>query len=299
MNISGMGFTGTDIGGFAEQPTGELFARWVQLGVFHPFCRVHSSGHHGDQEPWSFGKDVLDIVRSFIELRYQLLPYLYTMFWEYIQYGTPMIKPLFYFDQEDSQTHFRTDEFIFGNHILVCPILEPHSQGRRMYIPRGTWINFWTGERFVGGEEVWVDATMETIPIFIKEGACIPKYPIQQYVGEKKIEELAIDVYFSTEPTKSRIYADGGDGYDYKKGRFSLRTLQVKGRHNDFVINQHKEGDYDAEYKTFKLVIHNLPFTIKSIYVDDQRFNSGFESVDNKTIITIDKNFSQFHITGE
>jgi alpha-glucosidase len=298
MNISGAGFTGTDIGGFAEQPTAELFTRWVQLGVFHPFCRVHSSGHHGEQEPWSFGKDVTDIVRSFIEIRYTLLPYLYTMFWEYIQHGTPMIKPLFYYDQEDMQTHFRTDEFMFGNHILVCPILEPNTHGRRMYIPRGTWINWWTGERVVGGEEVWVDSTMETIPIFVREGACIPKYPVQQYVGEKKIEELQIDVYFSEEKTKSRIYADGGDGYDYKKGRFSLRTLEVVGRPDSLVINQHKEGDYDAEYQKFKLVIHNLPFEVKSIYVDDKRADYVVTKVGNTYELVVDKNFSQFHITG-
>jgi alpha-glucosidase len=220
------------------------------------------------------------------------------MFWEYIQHGTPMIKPLFYYDQEDMQTHFRTDEFMFGNHILVCPILEPNTLGRRMYIPRGTWINWWTGERVVGGEEVWVDATMETIPIFVREGACIPKYPVQQYVGEKKIEELQIDVYFSEEKTKSRIYADGGDGYDYKKGRFSLRTLEVLGRTDSLVINQHKEGDYDAEYQKFKLVMHNLPFEVKSIYIDDKRYDATVTKVGNTYELVVDKNFSQFHITG-
>lgn len=299
MNLSGMGFTGTDIGGFAEQPTGELYARWIQLGVFHPFCRTHSSGHHGEQEPWSFGKDVTDIARKFIEIRYTLLPYLYTMFWEYIQHGVPMIKPLVYFDQADQQTHFRTDEFIFGNDILVCPILEPHSHGRRMYIPRGTWINWWNGERVVGGEEVWVECTMETIPLFIREGACIPKYPVQQYVGEKKIEELEIDIYFSLEQSKSRIYADAGDGYDYKKGRFSLRTLHTIGREDSLVLNQHKEGDFSAEYNNFKLRIFNLPFEVKSIYVDN--LPADFEPAKNGTSLefSVNKDFSQIHITAK
>ena len=142
MSMSGMGFTGSDIGGFAEQPSGELYARWIQLGVFHPFCRTHSSGDHGEQEPWSFGTEVIDITRKFVELRYQLLPYLYTMFWNYVNDGTPMLKPLVYFDQEDMHTHYRTDEFIFGNQILVCPILEPNAQGRRMYLPKGNWYNY-------------------------------------------------------------------------------------------------------------------------------------------------------------
>ncbi|MEP6803698.1 MAG: TIM-barrel domain-containing protein, partial [Flavobacterium sp.] len=131
MSISGMGFTGSDIGGFAEQPTGELYARWIQLGVFHPFCRTHSSGDHGNQEPWAFDEEVINITRKFVSLRYQLLPYLYTMFWQYIEEGIPMLKPLVYYDQDDTQTHYRNDEFIFGNQILVCPILEPNAVGRR------------------------------------------------------------------------------------------------------------------------------------------------------------------------
>jgi alpha-glucosidase len=79
------GFTGSDIGGFAEQPSGDLYARWIQL-CFSSFCRTHSSGDHGDQEPWAFDEEV-DITRKFVNLRYQLLPYLYTMFWQYIEEG--------------------------------------------------------------------------------------------------------------------------------------------------------------------------------------------------------------------
>ncbi len=117
-------------------------------------------------------------------------------------------------------------------------------------------------------------------------------------MGEKKIEELQIDVYFSEEKSKSRIYADGGDGYDYKKGRFSLRTLEVIGHSDSMVINQHKEGDYDAEYQKFKLVMHNLPFEVKSIYIDDKRYDATVTKVGNTYELVVDKNFSQFHITG-
>jgi alpha-glucosidase len=299
MNLSGMGFTGTDIGGFAEQPTPELYARWVQLGVFHPFCRTHSSGHHGEQEPWSFGEEVLNVVRSFIELRYTLLPYIYTMFWEYVKYGKPMIKPLYYVDQEDSQTHYRTDEFLFGDSILVCPILEANASGRRMYMPRGKWVNFWTGEEVVGGKEVWVDATLETIPVFVKSGSAIPRYPVQQYVGEKVIDELGIDVYYTEGSVRSKIYTDSGDGYDYAKGRYSLRNIHITGRKNDLVISQHKDGDYDASYKRFKLNIHNLPFEVKSVYIDNERAEVITEKLGGNTFLVVDKDFGEIHITGK
>jgi len=100
------------------------------------------------------------------------------------------------YDQLDPQTHYRTDEFVFGNQILVCPVQEPNAKGRRLYIPRGNWYNYWTRDYVKGGLEQWVDADLDTIPLFIKEGAIIPKYPIQQYVGEKKIEELKLEVYY-------------------------------------------------------------------------------------------------------
>ncbi|MBX9851251.1 MAG: DUF4968 domain-containing protein, partial [Cytophagaceae bacterium] len=97
--VSGISFCGSDIGGFIETPTGELFVRWIQLGVFHSFFRVHSSGDHGDQEPWSFGPEYEDLARKFIELRYQLLPYIYTTFWQYQKSGTPMLRPMTFLDQ--------------------------------------------------------------------------------------------------------------------------------------------------------------------------------------------------------
>lgn len=298
MCMSGMSHVGSDIGGFAEQPNGELFARWIQLGVFHPFCRVHSSGDHGDQEPWSFDPEVTDIVRSFIELRYQLLPYLYTMFYKYSTAGIPMLQPLVYFDQEDTQTHFRTDEFIFGEQILVCPVQEANAQGRRMYIPRGNWFNYWTDEVVVGGLEKWVVADLDKIPLFVKEGAMLPKYPIQQYVGEKNIEQLTLEVYYKNGVENSAVYEDAQDGYDYKKGRYSLRNFKLKGKGNELIIQQFKNGTFITSYETFKLNFHGLPFQIKSIEIDNEAVSLEDVKLSGNHSIEINKDFTELHIVG-
>lgn len=297
MSISGMGFTGSDIGGFAEQPSGELYARWIQLGVFHPFCRTHSSGDHGDQEPWSFDQEVVDITRKFVSLRYQLLPYLYTMFWEYIQDGVPMLKPLVYFDQEDAQTHYRTDEFLFGNHILVCPILEPNAQGRRMYLPKGNWYNYWTGELTPGKRELWVRTAYDEIPLFIKEGAIIPKYPVQQYVDEVDITELTLEVYYKLGKEKSYLYEDSHDGYDYNKGRYSVSTFSLNGRENQLIFQQHKEGKFELPYAKFRINLHGLPFEIQSVYIDNERATDAL-SEDGLSLL-VDRDFTEVHITGK
>lgn len=299
MAMSGFSFAGSDIGGFAEQPQGELFTRWIQLGIFHPFCRVHSSGDHGDQEPWAFDEDVTDIVRKFIELRYQLLPYLYTAFWHHVDQGTPILKSLVLYDQDDVQTHYRTDEFVFGENILVCPIIEQNARGRRMYIPRGNWYNYWTNERFKGGKELWVDADIESMPIFIKEGAIIPKYPIQQYVDELDFDEVTLDVYFKEGKEVSTLFDDANDGYDYTKGRYSLRTFKLSGKQNELIIQQHKEGKYTTKYKAFNLNIYGLPFKVKEIQVDNEVIDIKRLMVDKHSNIIIDKDFSELHIIGK
>ena len=298
MAMSGYSFAGSDIGGFAEQPDGELYARWIQLGAFHPFFRTHSSGDHGDQEPWTFGDEITDIVRKFIELRYELLPYLYTSFWQYLNEGTPILKSMVMYDQQDVQTHYRTDEFIFGDHILVCPIVEPNAKGRRMYIPKGKWFNYWNDMVIDGGKEMWVDADIDSLPIYIKEGAIIPKYPIQQYVGEKKIDEIVLEVYFKLGKEKSILFDDDNDGYDYKKGHYSLRTFNFSGKKNELIIQQHKAGKFITEYETFKLKLHGLPFKIAKIRLDNEETLFEKVKVNGDNTLIIDKNFNQLHIIG-
>ena len=261
--------------------------------------QVHSSGDHGDQEPWVFGEEITDIVRKFVEIRYQLLPYLYTAFWKHLDDGTPILKSLVLYDQEDHGTHYRSDEFIFGEQILACPIQEPNAKGRRMYIPRGKWYNFWTDEVVEGGKEMWVDADIDSMPIFIKEGAVIPKYPVQQYVGEKTFDEITLDVYYKEGKEVSKLYDDAHDGYDYKKGRFSLRTFKLTGKKEEFILQQHKRGDFNAQYSKFKIVLHNLPFTITSIQIDNVEVELDQSGTDKSQSITVDKEFTELHLFGE
>ena len=203
------------------------------------------------------------------------------------------------YDQEDHQTHYRTDEFVYGDKILVCPIQEQNAKGRRMYIPRGKWYNFWTDEIVEGGKEKWVDAEIDSMPIFIKEGAVIPKYPVQQYVGEKKIEEVTLDIYYKEGKESSKLFDDAHDGYDYTKGRYSLRTFKLTGRKKELILQQHKEGKFITEYEHFKLRIHGLPFDIKEIELDNQIIPLKHMKMNGTHSMTVDKNFTEIHIIGK
>jgi alpha-glucosidase len=290
MSTSGFSFVGSDIGGFIDHPTPELFVRWMQLAVFHPFFRTHSSGDHGEQEPWSFGEEALKIVRKYIELRYTLLPYIYTSFYQYVNEFTPMLKPISMFDQHDQDTLYRVDEFLMGDHMLVCPVLEPNAKSRYVYLPKGKWYNYWTSKVFDGGKEILADAPLDEIPIYIREGAVIPFYPVMQYVGEKQVDQLTIKVYYGGESINSYLYEDSGDGYDYEKGIYNRKKFKTQSTPEFFKMSLRTNGHYEPSYSTYKVVLHGLPFIPSRILVNDKEMdiNSGyFES--QSLVITMER----------
>jgi alpha-glucosidase len=209
-----------------------------------------------------------------------------------------MLKPLVYFDQDDFHTHYRTDEFIFGNQILVCPILEPNALGRRMYIPKGNWYNYWTNEMVEGKKELWIKSDFDQIPIFVKEGAVIPKYPVQQYVGELQFDEMTLDVYYKLGKEKSVVYEDAEDGYDYNKGRFSLRTFTLNGKAKELTILQHKEGTFETSYSNFKINLYGLPFKVKKIEVDNEKISLDSLKLNGDNSLVLYKDFTELHIIG-
>ncbi|WP_231403178.1 glycoside hydrolase family 31 protein [Hymenobacter guriensis] len=270
LSISGFSFVGSDIGGFIDTPDGELYVRWVALGAFHPFFRTHSSGDHGDQEPWSFGEQYMALAKSFIELRYRLLPYMYSTFWQYVTEGTPMLRPLAFLDQNDTDTYLRMAEFSLGDHLLVCPITQTGADGRWMYLPRGEWFYYWTDEPKTGGAEVWASAGLDRIPLFVRAGAVVPMYPLMQYVGQQTVEQLTLHVYYTEGETLSVLYDDGGEGYGYEKGQRTTRRFTVSGTGKALTLRQKIEGDYQPTYQTCQIILHGVPFAVDTLVVDGQ-----------------------------
>ncbi len=289
---SGISFAGSDIGGFIETPTGELYTRWIQLGIFHPFCRTHSSGDHGEQEPWSFGEEYADIVRKFIELRYQLLPYIYTTFWQYCTAGTPMLRQLQMMGQRDLETYYRMEEFCMGDHLLICPISQPDVDGRWMYLPKGDWFYYWTDEVYAGEQEVWAEADLNRIPLFVRAGAVLPFFPIMQYVGEKEIEELTLNVYRKRGKETSTMYEDAGDGYGYESGDANVKTFIFEGDEVVASLKQEKEGAYNPVYKSYKMVLHGFS-DVKEVICDGETLAlSSYNNEDyNAKVLNINIDF--------
>ena len=268
--MSGISHVGSDIGGFIEQPSGELFVRWLAMGIFHPLCRTHSSGDHGDQEPWSFGTKITDIARKFIELRYRLLPYFYTAFWQHSTEGTPFLKPLVCLDPDDVDTHNRDEEFGVGDSLLVCPVSQEGQDGRWLYLPEGKWFDFWNDNPEHGREEVWATAPLDRIPCFVRSGSVIAMDPVRQSTSHEPADVRELHVYDGVVTRESVLYEDSGEGYGYQDGDFCLRRFKVVGSEACLSLDQQREGEFDASYSRFEVYLHGLPKGNFAIHCDGQ-----------------------------
>ena len=298
MNICGMSFIGSDIGGFINSPDGELYLRWLQMAIFHPFFRTHSSGDHGDQEPWSFGENYAGLSKKAIEFRYKILPYIYTTFWQYVTNGTPMLRPLPFLDQHDTDTLHRMDEFGFGDSMLVCPISQPKVDGRWMYLPNGEWYNFYNDKPMASRMEFWAETAIDEIPIFVKAGAVLPMFPIQEYTGQIENPEVTLHVYYKNGEQESQLYLDAGEGYGYENGDYRRSDYKVIGIGETFIIEQKTEGNYQGISDKFEIRLHAIPGNINSIKSGNIDINFEEEVQDKKKIFVfkIDNNFEKIEI---
>jgi alpha-glucosidase len=297
LSMSGIPFCGTDIGGFSGEPDGELFTRWIQMGTFSPFMRAHSAGDTKEREPWSFGEPYTAINRKFIELRYKLLPYLYSTFWEHHRYGFPILRPVVMQEQDEIINQARQDEFTYGDKILVCPVMEPGQVSRKVYLPKGNWYNYWSNEMTEGGREVEVATPLETIPLFVKAGSIIPEYPVMQYVGEKEIEEVRLNVYYSDAPANSFFFEDYGETFAYEQDIYSEKKFVVSGKTGFMTIQQSMEGLYTPRYENYHFNVAGLPFVPHKIIADGKEVTEFAFDADTKILeFKFTKNFKHIEV---
>jgi len=237
--LSGLPLWGTDIGGFNPQPeyTGELHVRWFQFGAFNPLFRAHGRNWHlklpwgwdgGDGGPFESGNwraapeelknpAVEKICRQYLELRSRLMPYLYTAVREMHDTGLPIIRALWLHHPDDPKAVARGDEYLWGRDMLVAPVVEKGATSRRLYLPRGTWFDFWNDLRIEGGREINREVDLATTPLYVRAGAVLPMGPVRQYTSEPTTAPTTLVVYPGADGSSS-LYEDDGKSFDYRKG---------------------------------------------------------------------------------
>jgi len=267
MGLSGLQFSGADIGGISPVPSPELYTRWLQAGVLTPFCWTHSGGP-GNLEPWAFGNRLEEINRHSIELRYKLMPYLYTAFWEAAETGIPVMRPLLLEYPDDPMAVQQNDEFLLGRNLLIAPVTKDDESRRQVYLPRGVWYDFWTNRRAMGQQSLSVEAPLERIPIFVRGGAILPSQQLIQYAGQAAIDPLIFDIYPEGTST-AQYYEDDGISFDYQRGISLLQTLSVvPGAQGMTIELSARQGRYTPPARSLLIKVHNQRSKPRPVAID-------------------------------
>lgn len=283
LGLSGVAFTGPDTGGFSGSPSPELLVRWNQLSVFTPFFRNHTAVWTGDQEPWVHGERFESLNRAAIALRYRMLPYIYTAFWQCSQTGMPMMRPLFLAFPGDPATYAVEDEFTFGDHLLVAPVLQEGAARRKVYLPQGRWFDFWSGQAFDGPAVIEAQAPLGRLPLFARAGSVIPNWPVMQHVGERAPDPLTLHIFPGN--GESLLYEDAGEGWAHKEGVRRLSRFTLRSDEGRLTLRWAGQGDYLPPYSRVEVVLHGLDAPPTSVRADGQAVDAAWR--DGVAIATV------------
>ena len=271
LGLSGEPFVGSDVGGFIGRGSGELLVRSYQVSFLAPFCRNHKVIDGYDQEPWRFGKYYEDIIRKYLKLRYQLLPFLYTTLEESHRTGVPLFRPLLLNYQDDPNTYNLDDEFMVGRDLLVAPVLKPDLTSRLVYLPKGVWYDYWTNKKYQGGSMIQVEAPLDMVPMFIRGGAIIPTGPEMLYVGQKRFDPITFSIYpDETGSASTTLYEDDGLSPAYKQGAFRRSTIAATRVGVGYAVTLNApEGSYDPGLRELRFVVMSDRAARKTVTVKD------------------------------
>jgi alpha-glucosidase len=276
LSLSGINFCGMDVGGFMGTPTPELFTRWIQLGTFTPLFRAHTHYGSPDQEPWSFGDWYEEINKKFIQLRYQLMPYIYNSFYQSSIHNTPIMRPMIYEYQDDPNTLGMDDQFLFGDHLLIAPVYQQNQTARKVYFPKDEWYDLWTGEKIFGSTEKLVDAPLDKIPIFIKAGAIVPMQQVLNYVDEQPVDQLILHIYPKPGTSRDSLYEDDGTSFDYEQGIYCITPFEVNvGEDKIIFIAEQRIGKFSLGDRSYLVKIHDINLTPRKVELNGDRLTEA------------------------
>ena len=259
LGLSGQPFVGADIGGFGEASGGELLARWYQAAALSPFCRNHNAIGNPDQYPWSFGPEVEEICRKSIELRYRLLPYLYSAFVEASLTGAPVMRPMAWDFPEDRAVRELGDQYLLGPSLLIAPVLEAGGTSRSLTLPLGEWIDWHTGGSYRAGA-LTVRAPLGSIPIFVRAGSIVPMWPVAPPSTkgyDPETIELRVAVPADDGITTSTLLEDDGESFAFEQGERLTTNFTVSRMGRDLRVAASTEGKTYAGFarRAFKIVL--------------------------------------------
>jgi len=259
MGVSGIPFTGMDIGGFVGNPTPELFIRWMSLGVYSPLYRNHTNIEYSYREPWLLSAANTALVRASLERRYKLLPYLYSTFYQAHETGLPINRmlPIAYtYDDKVYNTKYQ-NQFLFGDALMVCPV-ESNKMAVETYFPGKTkWYRLSNDEVVTGSSSQWVAAPLNDLPVFVKESSIVPMQSVIQSTKEKGDGILYLHVWKGSSASVFKYYEDDGETYQYETGAYYKRTITYNPTENTLTLSP-VTGTYKSRFESVRVVLHGF-----------------------------------------
>lgn len=281
LSMSGQPFVGADIGGFIGYPSGELFARWLELGVFTPLMRAHSAIGEKNKEPWEYGDTWTDVNRRTIGLRYQMLPYIYNVMAEASATGLPAMRAMIFAYPSNPSFSNCQDQFLFGDNLLVAPVLVPDVSQRSVRLPEGTWYDYWSDSVVTGPASVTVSAPVDRLPIFVKAGTVLPTQQIIQSTAFAAGNPLTFTAFPGAEGIEchSTYYEDDGHSFEYEKGVYAKRTVsQVTGQGTTTLRFSRCEGSYIPPERRVVIALRHLTGKPGRVTVNGDVVREGSDS---------------------
>ncbi len=258
-SLSGIPYWTTDIGGFFignpnDPAYRELFVRWFQYGTFCPIFRVHGTRTTNQNELWSYGPEAQSILTQFDRLRYELMPYIYSVAWMTTNESYTPMRPLVMDFRSDVRAQNIGDQFLFGPAILVNPVTEPGATMRHLYLPKTKWYDFWSGHAADGGKSVDAPATLDRLPLYVRAGSIVPMGPDVEYAAEKPADPIELRVYRGADGSFT-LYEDENDNYDYEKGAYATIPSHWDDATHSLTIGERK-GQFSGmlQTRTFRVV---------------------------------------------
>jgi oligosaccharide 4-alpha-D-glucosyltransferase len=287
MGMMGMGYTHSDLGGFAggEVFDQEMYIRWLQYGVFQPIYRPHAQDNIAP-EPVFHDEITKNITREFIKLRYQLLPYTYTMAYQNATTGMPLMRPLFFADESNNALFDNKTAYLWGDAFLVSPITSANIKEQAVTVPKGVWFDYWTDTPYVGGAEVTVPVSLENIPVLVKAGAFVPMIESINNTNDYSSKQLTVHYYADTSVTtsKGQMYEDDGKTQGaIKHGAYDLLNFSATNTTAALSFDFNKEGGGYKSAPTTRdvtLVLHNMTTLPKRVLLDNVVLNESQYSFD-------------------
>lgn len=258
LGLSGIPFSGYDLGGFAGEATKSLYARWMSIAAFSPLFRAHSMINSNDAEPWAFGEEVEEISRTYMKLRYKLLPTLYSKFRQSSKTGLPIAASLAISYSTDPMIfiHAYQNQYLFCDAFLIAPV-ESYKEITKVYLPKGDWFYFFTDETYGGRQVIYQDCPLNNLPVFVKAGSILALQNDTAHTGAKNDGILRIHLYAGTQGSEYIHYEDDGETLDYKAGNYLERVFSYVPEEQKLIIRPVK-GNYPSHYETFRIYLHGF-----------------------------------------